>query len=569
MIRVVLLSQRQEVSRYQKRAGFVEELQKSSPIEAGFCGIGHTRWATVGYPVEKNAHPHVDCNSQAAIVHNGDITNYYVLRQQLVDKGHIFSSETDSEVIVHLIENYASQGHIGSVVQALKEVEGSYALAVLFASSNLLVAARRGSPLVVGLGQGEHYVASDVPAIIEHTQQVMYLEDGDMVAVTPNDVKTFQNEVPMTRTVHQVPWKPEERGLAGYEHYFLKEVHQQPKVIRDTLAGQISSMDPSVNLGLNPINKGQLDQILIAGCGSAYHASLIGEKFFSEYSSVNIAARIASEVSYLRPGDKRDLGIFVTQSGETADTLHVAQLAREAGYSTLGLTNTQHSSISRITDQTIYTNAGLEISVAASKSFTSQLVDLFLLGLHLFPPPANRFHELTTEMRLLPSKAQRVLSLQPQLKEIGQRLAPHSSVYLVAKGINYPIALEASLKLKELAYIHAEALVAGELKHGPLALLTQDTPVVVLAPKDDTYLRVLQAIKEMRARRAPITVFTDSYDDTLASLVDDIVYLPSTEQCFFPILMNMALQLVAYYCARERDYPIDRPRNLAKSVTVF
>jgi glucosamine--fructose-6-phosphate aminotransferase (isomerizing) len=552
-----------------KQFGFVENLKSMPPIEEGVSGIGHTRWATVGSPTEENAHPHVDCNGQIAIVHNGDITNYLSLRENLIGQGHIVSSDTDSEVIVHLIENYAAEGQMGSVVRALKDLEGSYALVVLFADSDLLIAARMGSPLVIGLSPTENFVASDVPAIIEFTDQVLYLEDGDVATVTPNEVKVFQNGDSITRTVHHVSKQPEERGLAGYEHYFLKEIHQQPKMIRDSLAGHMSSIDPSVTLGLESMNGGKFDQIFIAGCGSAYHASLIGEHFLSDLGSVNTSARIASEISHMRPGDKSHLGIFVTQSGETADTLHAARLAHEAGYSTLGLTNTHNSSISRITDQTIYTEAGLEISVAASKTFTSQLIDLFLIGLHLFPPPINRLHDLMTELRLLPSKAQQVLGLQPQLDSIGKKLAPHTSAYLVAKGINYPVALEASLKLKELAYLHAEALVAGELKHGPLALLTHETPVIVLAPKDDTYPRVLQAIREMRARGAPTIVFTDSHDEYLASIVDDIVYLPTTEPHFFPILATIALQLVAYNCARAKSLSIDRPRNLAKSVTVF
>jgi len=552
-----------------KQIGFVENLKTMPPIKEGVSGIGHTRWATVGRPTEENAHPHVDCNCQIAIVHNGDITNYLALREKLMDEGHSFSSDTDSEVIAHLVENYASEGQMGSVVRTLEDLEGSYALVVLFANSDLLVVARMGSPLVIGLGQAEHFVASDVPAIIEFTDHFLYLEDGDVCTVTPNEVKVFQNGETVIRTVHHVSKQPEERGLAGYEHYFLKEVHQQPKMIRDSLAGHMSSIDPSVNLGLNSINGGKFDQIFIAGCGSAYHASLIGEHFLSDLGSANTSARIASEISQLRPGDKSHLGIFVTQSGETADTLYAARLAHEAGYSTLGLTNTHNSSISRITDHTIFTEAGLEISVAASKSFTSQLIDLFLIGLQLFPPPINRLHDIMTELRLLPSKAQQVLSLQPQLELIGKKLAPHTSAYLVAKGINYPVALEASLKLKELAYLHAEALVAGELKHGPLALLTPDTPVIVLAPNDDTYPRVLQAIREMRARGAPTIVFTDNHDEYLTSIVDDIVYLPTTEPHFFPILSTIALQLVAYNCARERSLPIDRPRNLAKSVTVF
>ena len=552
-----------------KSIGFVEQLRKAPPISGSSCGVGHTRWATTGKPDDANSHPHSDCEEQLAIVHNGDITNFYKLRKKLLGNGHIFRSETDSEVLAHLVEEFASHGQVGSVAHALNEVEGSYALAVVFKGSDQLVVARRESPLVIGLGRNEMYIASDVPAIIERTQRVSYLENGDIAAITPTNIKVFHDEVKVNRTVHQVSWRPEDRGLAGYAHYFLKEVHQQPRIIRDTIAGRLSSTEPSAMLQLPSLPQGQVDRLFITGSGSAYYAALIGQHFFSEYSAVDISAKIASEISELKPASKTSLGVFITQSGETADTLNAARLARDAGYSTIGLTNTQDSSITRITDATVYTHAGLEVSVAASKSFTAQLVDLNLLGLHLFPPPLNRFHNLLTELRFLPAKAQRVLDQEAKLKEIGVKLASRQSAYLVAKGVHHAVALEGSLKLKELAYLHAEALLAGELKHGPLTLLTEESPVIALAPMDDTYDRVIQAVREARARGAPMTVLTDSHDDALESLADEIIYLPSSERCFSPILMTIALQLIAYYCALERGFPIDRPRNLAKSVTVF
>jgi glucosamine--fructose-6-phosphate aminotransferase (isomerizing) len=555
--------------RVTKSIGFVEQLEKMPVIGEGSSGVGHTRWATTGKPDEINAHPHSDCREQLAIVHNGDITNFYELRQRLLASGHVFRSETDSEVFAHLIEDFASHGPVGSVVHAIGEVAGSFALAVVFRDSDQIVVARRESPLVIGVGEGEMFVASDVPAIINHTQKMMYLEDGDVAAISPTNVEIFHNEVRVSRSVHPVSWRPEDRGLAGYEHFFLKEVHQQPKVILDTIAGRISSTDPGITLDLPPFPSDEFAQIFIAGAGSAFHAALIGQHFISQYSAVNVSANIASEISNIRPASRSHLGVFITQSGETADTLYASRLARNAGYSTIGLTNTVDSSITRVTDGTIYTNAGLEISVAASKSFTAQIIDLYLLGLHLFPPPVNRFHELLTGLRLLPAKAHQVLGQGAQLKTIGTKLARHQSAFLVSKGVNHATALEGSLKLKEMAYLHAEALLAGELKHGPLAMVTKESPIIVLAPGDETFERVLQSIKEVRARGASITVLTDTHDDSLESLVDEIVYLPSADPCFFPILSTIALQLISYYCALERGYPIDRPRNLAKSVTVF
>lgn len=553
-----------------KETGTVERLRLHVDELQGHAGIGHTRWATVGMPTVANAHPHLDCRGDVAIVHNGDIDNFMALRERLLEQGHRFASDTDSEVLAHLIESYAADGPLESVVRALRDVEGSYALVAMHRGSGMLVAARRESPLVIGLGEGEQIVASDVPAVIESTSRVLYLEDGDLVRLQPEGVQVFHDDAPVHRSVHQISWRPQDLGKAGYDHYFLKEVHEGPRVIRDTLAGKIASTDPGVTLQPDLMALERPSRILLAGCGTAYYAGLLAGEFYSELSPCDVTVRIASELESFRPADASSWGIFITQSGETADTISAARLARNSGRLTIGVTNTPNSSITRLVEHTLETQAGPETSVAASKTFMAQVIDLYLLGLHLFPPSMDRLRDLLTELRLVPAKVQRVLGMEERLRDVGRMLAPREHVYLIAKGINYPVALEGALKLKELAYLHAEGYPAGELKHGPFAMLTPETPVIALVPKDRTYTRVLNAIKEIRARGAPVIAFTDTDtdDDAVASVVNELVRLPATDPLFFPVIATAALYLMAYHCARERGLPIDRPRHLAKSVTV-
>ena len=551
-----------------KDTNSVEALRNQAADLRGHIGIGHTRWATVGTPTLANAHPHLDCHAGVAIVHNGDIDNFLELRDRLREQGHRFSSDTDSEVLAHLIESYSEEGPVGGVVRALRDVEGSYALVAMYRDSGMLVAARRESPLVIGLGEGEQIVASDVPGVIESTPRVAYLEDGDVAQLTPEGIQVAHNGIPARRSVHQINWRPQDMGKAGYDHYFLKEVHEGPRVIRDTLAGKIASTEPGVALQPDLMGLGQPSRIMLSGCGTAYHAGLLAGEFYAQLSSCDVTVGVASELEYLRPADSRSWGIFISQSGETADTISAARLARNSGRFTIGVTNTPNSSLSRVMDATLETRAGLETSVASSKTFLAQVVDLYLLGLSLFPPSIDRLHDMLTELRFLPARVQRVLGMEDRLREIGRMLAPAQHVYLIAKGINYPVALEGALKLKELAYLHAEGYPAGELKHGPFAMLTEETPVIALVPKDRTFTRVLNSVKEIRARGAPVIAITDTDDDTVASLVNETVRLPATDPLFFPVISAVALHLVAYYCALERGCPIDRPRNLAKSVTV-
>ena len=551
-----------------KGLGFVERLRERGTVLQGRAGIGHTRWATVGRPTIANAHPHLDCTGSLAIAHNGDIDNYEELREHLTGEGHAFASDTDSEVLAHLIESYATPNPLEGLVTALRRVQGSYALTVLHVDSGTLLLARRESPLVIGLGDGENIVASDVPAIIETTPRVVYLEDGDVAQVSQDGVRIFQGELPVSRSVHKVSWRPQDLGRAGYEHYFLKEVHEGPRVIRDSLAGRISSTDPGVRLQGDLQHLAPPKRIVFAACGTAYHAALIAKQLCAELQATDVSVHIASELEALPAADDRSWTIFISQSGETADTLSAARLARNAGYRTIGMTNVANSSMTRAADVIVENRAGAETSVASSKTFLAQLTDLYLIALHLFPPSMDRLHDLLTEFRSLPTKLQRVLSLEERLGEVGRWVAGHEHAYLIGKGLNFPVALEGALKFKELAYLHAEGYPAGELKHGPFAMLTEETPVIALVPKDRTYARVLTAMKEIRARGAPVIALTDTRDDAVLSLVDEVVQLPSTDPLFSPIINTAALYLMSYYCAKERGCPIDRPRNLAKSVTV-
>ena len=551
-----------------KGTSFVDQLRAQSQPVKGSHGIGHTRWATVGSPTTANAHPHLDCSGSIAIVHNGEIENYAVLRERLINQGHTFRSETDSEVLAHLVESHRGQGEAGAVAAALREVEGTYALATLQGDSDRLVMARRESPLVVGLGDGESFVASDVPALLENTREMVFLEDGDLALLSPGGLQVWNDEVSVARSVHHITWDTRHLDRAGYEHFFLKEVHEQPRVIRDTLSGRVSSTEPGVTLDVDLSGRPRPESILLSGCGTAYHACLIGEQFFQGLFPGHVRARVASELVTPAPSGGHSWAVLLSQSGETADTIGAARDAMQSGYFTMAITAGEDSSITRVVDEVLYMRTGPEISVGASKTFIAQLVDLYLLGLYLYPLPTTLLHSLLTELRLLPSKVQRVLGAEGQLQRIAGTISHTEHVFLIGKSLNHPVALEGAFKLKELAYLHAEGLPAGELKHGPIAMLTGETPVIAVIPRDRSYPRLLTAVKEIKARGAPVIALTDARDTVLDQVVDQVVHLPATDPSFSPVLNTVALQLLAYHTALERGCPIDRPRNLAKSVTV-
>ena len=548
-----------------KDAVRVAALERAAPQLNGRIGIGHTRWATQGEPSRVNAHPHGDCSGKITVVHNGIISNFQLLRRQLTAEGHKFISETDTEVIPHLIEKYYHGNLEEAVAAALRDVEGSYAIVVLAAGESKLVAARKDCPLIIGIGDRENFIASDVPAILDYTNRVIYLEDGDIVVVTADNIKITRDGTEVSRQEDKVLWSVADAQKAGYEHFMLKEIHEQPKVIRDTLIGWVSVAEPAVDLAAL---RGGVESVLILACGTSYYAALIGKYIIEELLSIPVRVEIASEFNYYGHTLARTLAIVITQSGETADTLKAMKKLKAVGCRVLAITNVIGSSASRIADYTLYTRAGPEVSVAATKSFIAQLMVLYWLVISYSQVEARRLADLMMELRQLPEKVQQVLDNEGKIKEYASYLSEYASVFFIGRGINFPVALEGALKLKEISYIHAEGYAAGELKHGPFALLGKDTPIVAVVARDSTYQAMLSSIREVKARGSPVIVLAEEGDEAVGELADLVIAVPKVGAMFSPVINTVVLQLLAYYTAKEKGRPIDFPRNLAKSVTV-
>jgi glucosamine--fructose-6-phosphate aminotransferase (isomerizing) len=500
------------------------------------------------------------------VVHNGVINNFQRLREQLTAEGHNFVSETDTEVIPHLIEKYYDGNLEKAVETALRDVEGSYAIIVLMVGEPKLVAARKDSPLIIGIGDRENFIASDVPAILDYTNRVIYLEDGDTVVITPDNIKISRDGTEVTRQEHQISWSVEDAQKAGYEHFMLKEIHEQPKTIRDTLGEHVSVAEPVVDLEV--MMHGSLESMLILACGTSYHAALVGKYIFEELLRIPVRTEPASEFNYYSQTLAKTGAIAITQSGETADTLKAIKRLKEVGCPVLAITNVVGSTASRIADQTIYTRAGPEISVAATKSFMAQFMILYWLAMSHSKVNARRLASLITELRQLPGKVQQVLDNEDEIIECAKYLSRYEDVFFIGRGINFPVALEGALKLKEISYIHAEGYAAGELKHGPFALLGGDTPVIAIVAQDNTYEAMLTNIKEVKARGSPLIVLAGKGDSEVEKVADMVITVPPVDPLFSPVINTVAFQLLAYYTAVHRDCPIDFPRNLAKSVTV-
>lgn len=549
-----------------KDVGRIGELVKTMPSNGGRIGIGHTRWATHGFPTKMNAHPHADCHDRIMVVHNGIINNFLSLREQLTQEGHRFRSETDTEVIPHLIEKYYRGNFEEAVAQALCDVRGSYAVIALHKDHQELVLARRESPLLVGLGDAETFVASDAPPLLEYTDRVVYLEDDDIAVLSSHGMKVSNGGKEVDREEHHLTWTVDDARKAGYPHFMLKEIHEQPKVIQDTLGETLSSVDPGVDLGIELGSN--IQSILLLACGTSYYAALVGKHVLENMARIPARVEIASEFTRSQVMVGKTLAIAITQSGETADTNRALKKAKESGCRTLAVTNVLGSSVTRIADQTFYTKAGPEISVAATKTFNAQLIALYLIALSLSPLDAGSCRQFANELKLLPVKVQRVLDVEDHIARHGRYLANYENVFYVARGINYPVALEGALKLKEISYIHAEGYAAGELKHGPFALLSKNVPVVAVFMRDGFYDALLSNIKEIKARESPVVAIVEEGDRELRQYVDHVIEVPRTDPLLSPVVTSVALQLLAYYAARERGCPIDMPRNLAKSVTV-
>ncbi len=551
-----------------KDRGYISHLEEISEPVPGVLGIGHTRWATHGPPSKENAHPHVDCTGDLALVHNGIIENHAELRERLERAGHVFRSQTDTETAVHLIESHYKGELEAAVRKALHEIEGSYAFAVVHAKErDKVVAARNESPLVVGLGTDENFLASDIPALLKHTNRVVYVMDKELVVLSRDGVRItdFEGRA-ITREPQRITWSLEDAEKGGFEHFMLKEIFEEPQAIHDTLLGRVAEPET------NSFFRNGYTNIKLVACGTSYHAALVGKYVLEEIARVPTMAELASEYRYSKAPADRPLVILISQSGETADTLGACREANRRGCKTFAITNVIGSSLEREAQRTMLTRAGIEIGVAATKTFVAQLGALYLLGIRiglergtLGVEEANRLKE---ELRRLPRAIQAVLNEAPYIEALAQKYAKVRDMFFIGRHLGFPIAMEGALKLKEISYVHAEAYAAGELKHGPLALLTPETPVVAIAVRDSVYEKMLSNIREVDARGAPVLAIGTEGDKDLRKSVDDVVYVPATNPLFAPVPVVVALQLFAYHVARLRGCSIDKPRNLAKSVTV-
>lgn len=541
-------------------------------------GIGHTRWATHGKPSDENAHPHTDCTGKFAVVHNGIIENYITLKEWLQSKGHVFHSQTDTEVLPHLIEHFYDGDLVETVLKVIPKLEGSFAIAVVCAHEpDKMVAVRQDSPLVVGLGNGENFLASDIPAILKHTRHTYILNDGEVVVLETGQVRVMDrkgNEI--HKEVLEVNWEAEQAEKNGYDHFMLKEIHEQPRALRDTLSGRISPDGSAVLLDevkLSAEDVKGIKKIFITACGTAYHAGLVGKYIIERLVRLPVEVDIASEFRYRHPIiEPGTLVVVVSQSGETADTLAALREARRQGARVVAVTNVVGSSVSREADDVIYTWAGPEIAVASTKAYTTQLVAMYLLALYLAgvreTVQPDEIQDILLGMKKLASKAQTILDNTREVKDYAQEFAGCKDLFFIGRGLDYAVALEGSLKLKEISYIHAEAYAAGELKHGTLALIEDNMPVVALATQDTLFDKMVSNIQEVNARGASVVALAMKGLTEVEKVTDKVVYIPKTHPLLAPVLTVIPLQLLAYHTAVARGCDVDKPRNLAKSVTV-
>jgi glucosamine--fructose-6-phosphate aminotransferase (isomerizing) len=564
-----------------KAPGKITELEKviGARLPAGHTALAHTRWATHGAPTEANAHPHTDCGGFLALVHNGIIENAGLLRTALTQRGHRFRSETDTEVLVHLIEELHAKGTplVDAVGGALQQVEGTYGIGVVSTREpDTIVAARHGSPLLVAIGAGEHFVASDASAVLAHTRSVVYLDDGEIAVVRPSDYRILDHTaVEKVKAVTRVDWDVSTIERGGYAHFMLKEILEQPESLRNALRGRLLEEEGDVRLGGLNISDEELlkiSRIVITGCGTSWHAGLIGEYMMEELARLPTEVEYASEFRYRNPiVDERTLVIGISQSGETADTLAALREAKRRGARTLGLVNVVGSTIAREVDGGIYLHAGPEIGVASTKAFTSQIAALALLTLKMGRLRALSIlqgREVVRALARLPEQVEGVLAKAPAVEQLAERLVRASNVLYLGRGYNFPVALEGALKLKEISYIHAEGYPAAEMKHGAIALIDDLMPVVFIAPRDAVYQKVLSNVEEVKARGGRVIAILTEGDTGLARLADHRLEIPETLDLLTPVLSVLPLQLLAYYIAVRRGCDVDQPRNLAKSVTV-
>ncbi len=559
-----------------KKKGRLAEMAAAlGEVQPADLAIGHTRWATHGVPSDANAHPHCDCSGHIAVVHNGIIENYAVLRKDLMLEGHDFVSETDTEVLSHLVERYYQGSLEQAVRQALQDLHGSYAIAVVCSDQpDRIIAAKKDSPLIVGLGKDENYLASDIPAILGRTNQVYILEDGEFVVLQSDSVLiTDLQGNPVNKEIFTVTWDPIAAEKNGYEHFMLKEIHEQPNALKETLRGNIKdSLVDLTELGIDDILAG-VEKIYIVACGTAYHAGLVGRSVIEKLAGIPVETDIASEFRYRevlwQPGS---MMIVISQSGETADTLAVLREAKRKGIKVLAVTNVVGSSVAREADRVIYTHAGPEIAVASTKAYSTQVLVMYLLGLHLARQRGTldeaHLQELAYGISQIDKAVEQVLTEQENIKRLAEKYQGVSDTFFLGRGLDYSVAMEGALKLKEISYVHAEAYAAGELKHGPLALIDVGVPVLALITQDNLVDKTMSNIKEVKARGAVVVAVCKENLQEACQECDEQVLLPNVDQLLAPLVSVVPLQIFSYYMAIFRGADVDKPRNLAKSVTV-
>ena len=570
----------ENVIKIQKKVGRLANLEaivKADPNE-GTVGIGHTRWATHGRPSDMNAHPHASEDGKFAVVHNGIIENYMPLKEELIEKGYHFKSETDTEVVAHLLEDMYDGDFVSTVRRMLARVDGAYALEIICADEpDKIICTKKENPLVIGLGKGENFVASDIPAIINYTRDTYILSDGELAIVTRDNVSVFDREGnAIDKEVFHVSWNAEAAEKGGYEHFMLKEIHDQPKAVGDTFGTRISEDGKTVHfeeLNWTADDVAAFNKILIVACGTAYHAGLVTKQYIENLARIPVNVEIASEYRYSNPlTDDKTLCIVISQSGETSDTLAALKEAKRLGAKSLAITNVVGSSISREADNTVYTWAGPEISVASTKAYTTQLVAGLLFAVYLgqlngkMAPAVGE--EILCGVKSLPTLIHEIFEVDEDMKAFAKHYGFKSDAFFLGRAIDYAVAMEGALKLKEISYIHAEAYAGGELKHGTLALIEEGVPVIALATQEDVYDKMISNIREVKAREAVVIGIGMKGDEELSKHVDHTIYVPRANKFIAPILAVVPLQLLAYYAAITRGADVDKPRNLAKSVTV-
>lgn len=544
----------------------------------GSMGIGHTRWATHGRPSDRNSHPHTDESGDFVVVHNGIIENYLMLKEKLIAKGQKFSSDTDTEIVAHLFADFYEGDMEEAVKKVLKTIEGSYSLVFMCAAEpDKLICTKKDNPLIIGLGEGENFIASDIPAIIAKTRRTYIMSDGEIATVTKDGVWVQDiNGTPITKKVFEVNWNAEAAEKGGFEHFMLKEIYEQPKAIKDTMRGRLAENGTEINfteLGWTPEDFTGISKIFIVACGTAYHAGIVGKYYLENLARIPVEVDIASEFRYRNPlVDANCLTIVISQSGETIDTLAALKEAKRLGSRTLAVTNVVGSSIAREADQVVYTYAGPEIAVASTKAYTTQLLVMLMLAVYVGrlrgTLDGNKADALAKGLHKVPEQLHDMLENVDQIKVFARHYGSSLDAFFLGRSLDYAVALEGALKLKEISYIHAEAYAAGELKHGTLALIVEGVPVIVLATQEDVYDKTVSNLQEVKAREAMVIAIALEGDDSIAKYADHVIYIPRADKELAPILAVLPLQLLAYYAALTRGCDVDKPRNLAKSVTV-